>query len=77
MTIILQSTDLERLSNKEISKRDTWISQGRANRIDFVDELKVVEMGAGRISLEECRKGEQVKTTVIGRHLESVWQPNV
>lgn len=76
MIIILQSTDLERFSNKEVSKSYTWISQWRANRIDFADELKVVGMMAGRISLEECRKREQVKKSVIGRHLESIWQPN-
>ena len=56
--------------------RDTWISQGRPIRIDFVDELKVVGIGAGRIGLEECRKRVQVKTIVIERHLESMWQPN-
>jgi hypothetical protein len=32
--IMLQSTDPERLSNKEGSRRDVWISLGRGNRID-------------------------------------------
>lgn len=37
--ITLQSTDSERLSNKEDSQGDAWISLRRVNRIDFADKL--------------------------------------
>lgn len=32
---MLQSKDLERLINKEGLIKDSWISQGRGNRLDF------------------------------------------
>jgi hypothetical protein len=37
--IMLQSTDPERLSNKEGSRWDTWISLGKGNGIDFASGL--------------------------------------
>ena len=39
--IMLPFTDAERLSNKECSRWNTWISPGRGNRIDFADDLGV------------------------------------
>lgn len=46
---MLQTIDLERLSNKEGSRKYTWISLGRGNRIDFRGELGWVRMGTGEI----------------------------
>lgn len=50
---ILYSTDLERLSNKEGSRENTWISLGRENRIDLVSGLEGVGTGIGRVSCVE------------------------
>ena len=38
---MLQSTDPEKLSNKEGTREDTWISPGRVNRTNFVSGLWV------------------------------------
>lgn len=42
MIIMLQSTDLEKPSNKEGSTG--WVSQGRRNRIDFAGGLGLKKM---------------------------------
>jgi hypothetical protein len=51
---MLQSTDLERLSNKESSVEDTWLSLGRGNRIDFSGRQEQVEIGTegGQVCME-------------------------
>ena len=38
---MLQATDPEKLSNKDNSRANTWISLGRKARIDFVGGLEV------------------------------------
>lgn len=52
---MLQSTDLERVNNKEGSREDACVSLGRRNRTDFVGGLgigrdgnKRGEMGDGK-----------------------------
>ena len=40
---MLQSTDPDRLSTKEGSRSNVWISLGRGNRIDYVGGLEVLK----------------------------------
>lgn len=43
----LQFIDPEKSYNKEWSRRDTWISLRRKNKIDFAGGLKVGDGGSG------------------------------
>ena len=50
--VMLQSTDPERLSNKEGLRGDAKISQGRGNRINFEGGLGACEVGNRRNKME-------------------------
>jgi hypothetical protein len=45
MIVMLQSIDPSRLSNKEVSRGNTWISLGRVNRIVSSSGLEAYEDG--------------------------------
>jgi hypothetical protein len=45
--IMLLSTDLEKLNNKEVSGVDAWISLGKGNRIDFCGWMGMETGGIG------------------------------
>ena len=50
--MLLQSTDPERLSNKESSMGDVWISLGKRTRVDFIVGLKAGGNGNKRDFVE-------------------------
>lgn len=60
---MLQSTDQERLSNKEGSKWNTWVSSGRGNRKEFEDRLNMDGNGNGRNNIGVGTKAENLEMT--------------
>jgi hypothetical protein len=74
---MLQSTDPEKLSNKEGTREDTWISPGRVNRTNFVSGLWVDGDGNRRDQVREgWREGVQGETTEIEDIWEAIWKPS-
>ena len=55
---MLQTIDLERLSNKEGSRTDIWISLETGNRTDFTGELGVGKDGIRGDQGGELMEGE-------------------
>ena len=67
---MLQSTDPEKLSNKERSIENAWISLERGNRIDFVGRLEACGDGNRHVS---GRDGERKNTGRNGWNLGAFW----
>ena len=55
---MLQSTDPEKLSNKEDSVGDTWISLRRENKIDSLCRREWKQEGSGEKLMEEDSIGK-------------------